>query len=517
MKLIAKWFVCGCLMILYCVPVGAQDRENDVTSPRKSIQSLYYQISGGVNNPKLATDLLNASWLDADERIQRVEQLQVVLEAKGLLPEMESIPDDPNFVDSNLGKSVYEPFKSEPRIFLEKVGSSWLVSGTTVGSIPDMYSEVLPFGLTYLIQKMPEQGAMIFGIYVWQLIGFGLILLIGFVIAAIVRAVAIRIFKRLLVKWKMPADSVMVLQSMGKPLALFIWVFLVGLLQPILGLPVSISAFIILTIKFALPVIAIFMAYRFVDLISYRAAQLAERTQSTLDDQLIPLLRKALKFIVILVGLILLLQHLGFDITALLAGVSIGGLALAFAAQDTIRNLFGSVMLFIDRPFTVGDWVAFESVEGNIEEVGFRSTRIRTMADTIISVPNGRLADLTVDNYGLRVFRRYRTTLGVEYSTSPELLAEFIVALRKIITDHPATAADDPRSLVHFREFGASSLNIEVQLYINSSEMASEWQAREEINMAFLETANRMGVSYAFPSQSLYLESVPETSTLYKG
>ncbi len=495
--------------------IGAETKLN-LSTPQSAMNGLYSQLSREANNPAQAATMFNAKWLGEAELIRRAEDLKIVMDSRGLLPLLNNIPNDSNYVDARTGKAVYQPFALEPRFFLEKVGRSWMLSGATVSSIPEMYSEVLPFGMSFILREMPQQGSMFFGVFIWQYVGFALMLLLAFVFGRIVRAIAVRLLKRLLTKWEMPSTSIIVLKSIGKPLSLFTSVSLIGIFQPVLRLPVDVSAFIVLAIDVSLPVLAIIMAYRFVDLLSIRAEQLAERTVSLMDDQLIPILRKTIKFFVILAGFVLLLQHLGFDITALLAGISIGGLALAFAAQDTIRNMFGSVMLFLDRPFTVGDWVTFEGVDGCVEEVGFRSTRLRTLADTLVTVPNGRLADMTVDNFGLRVFRRYRTTLGVVYSTPPEVMKEFITELRRIISDHPATVNNDPRSLVHFREFASSSLNIEVQIYIDCSNMANEWRAREELNFAFLELAGRLGVSYAFPSQSLYLESVPERSTLTK-
>ena len=128
----------------------------------------------------------------------------------------------------------------------------------------------------------------------------------------------------------------------------------------------------------------------------------AEKTVSTLDDQLIPLLRKFLKAVVLVLGAVWILSRLDFNVTALLAGVSLGGLAFALAAQDTLKNMFGSLLIFLDKPFQVGDWIQADSIDGTVEEVGFRSTRVRTFANSVIYVPNGKLSDMMVNNMGMR-------------------------------------------------------------------------------------------------------------------
>ena len=142
--------------------------------------------------------------------------------------------------------------------------------------------------------------------------------------------------------------------------------------------------------------------------------------------------------------------------------VPIGGLALAFAAQDTISNIFGSAMIFIDRPCNIGDWVKVDGQDGTVEEIGFRSTRIRTFANSLLSIPNGRLASMTVDNMGLRGMRRYSTTLGLQYDTPPDKMEKFVEGVRKIVWEHPKTVKHEDRILIYFHTYDASSLNVMV-------------------------------------------------------
>src|SRR5690606_24921192 len=139
----------------------------------------------------------------------------------------------------------------------------------------------------------------------------------------------------------------------------------------------------------------------------------AESTDSKLDDQLVPLLRKAMKIFVVLVGALFLLQNLDVNVASLVAGLGIGGVAVALAAKDTIANFFGSLMIFIDRPFQIGDWVKIGETEGIVEVVGFRSTRVRTFYNSLVTVPNAHFTEAAIDNLGMREYRRTSTVLNL--------------------------------------------------------------------------------------------------------
>lgn len=252
--------------------------------------------------------------------------------------------------------------------------------------------------------------------------------------------------------------------------------------------------------------------YYLVDLLAVYLNKFAEKTESTLDDQLVPLVRKALKLFVIVVGVLFVLQALDFNITALLTGISIGGLAFALAAQDTIKNLFGSVMIFIDRPFQVGDWIVTDDIDGTVEEVGFRSTRIRTFHNSVISIPNGNLANMTVDNMGLRKYRRYSTKLTVTYDTPPEQMQAFVEGLRKIVARHPLTRKDYYQ--IHLNEFGSTSLNVLFYVFFEVADWGEELAAKHDLNMLIIKLADTLSVRFAFPTQTLHIEDFPGRNSL---
>jgi MscS family membrane protein len=211
-------------------------------------------------------------------------------------------------------------------------------------------------------------------------------------------------------------------------------------------------------------------------------------------------------------GVIHALSVFDVNVTALVAGLSLGGLAVALAAQETLRNLLGSMMLYADKPFQIGDFVDVGGVTGTVVDIGFRSTRIRTPDTSIISVPNGNLMNETINNLGERELRRFSTTVGVAYHTPPDLIEAFIKGLREMAINHPHTSDHD--YYIHLNNMGASSLDIMFIVYFKTNDWAVELSWKEEIIFSILRLAELLGVQIAFPSTSVYLETMPERKGL---
>ena len=218
-------------------------------------------------------------------------------------------------------------------------------------------------------------------------------------------------------------------------------------------------------IKIAFTFNIVWFLYRCVDVIVEHLEKLAERTESKLDDQLVPLVRKALKITIGVVAFMWTVQLLGYSVTSLLAGLGVGGLAVALALQDTLANVFGSIVLFIDRPFSVGDWIKIGDSEGIVENIGFRSTLIRTWEATVISIPNKQVADSVIDNWSKMPKRRVRQTVGVTYETTPVQMEKAVAAIRDIIESDDGVNKD--LIVVRFTEFGPSTLDIMVRYFTN--------------------------------------------------
>ena len=229
-----------------------------------------------------------------------------------------------------------------------------------------------------------------------------------------------------------------------------------------------------------------------------------------MDDQLVPVAIRVAKIFTAFVGLIFVLQNLGVNVSALIASLGVGGIAIALAAKDTVANVFGSITIFTDRPFQVGDAVNIDGVVGSVEEVGLRSTRIRTATNSVLSIPNAAVANAKSDNIGAREFRRVRATLGITYGTPTTKITKFVEGIREILEGTEDVKKDNYE--VHFIEFGPSSLDIMTSYYLTVPGWHEEMVVRSEINLQIIHLAEKLGIDFAFPSQSLYVESLPAKS-----
>jgi MscS family membrane protein len=258
------------------------------------------------------------------------------------------------------------------------------------------------------------------------------------------------------------------------------------------------------TLKVLVAINVVWFLFRLVDVISEYLAKLTRRTESQLDDQLVPLVSKALKVTVVLVGAVTTLQMLGINVTGLVAGLGIGGLAIALGLQDTMANFFGSVFILIDRPFSVGDWIKIDDVEGTVNEVGFRSTRIETFPKTIVTIPNKTVANATIDNWSRMPKRRVYQTVGVTYETTAEQMEKAVRVVRDIVENDEGV--DNEYIVVRFREFSDSSLDIIVYYFTKATAFAEHLETKERINLGIMRAIDDMGLSIAFPTRTVYLE-----------
>jgi MscS family membrane protein len=228
----------------------------------------------------------------------------------------------------------------------------------------------------------------------------------------------------------------------------------------------------------------------------------------SLDSQLI---RLGMRFVGIAIAVGLLIQgayELGFPAYSVLAGLGVGGLAVALAARDSLANLLGSMLIMIEKPFRVGHYVRVSGTEGTIEDVGFRSTRIRTLDNSLISIPNNAVVNATIENLSLRAMRRQRFFIQVIYDTPRVKLEALVAEIKQLIADHPLT--NKTNFHVRFNDFGESSLNILVYFYLEVADYAAELEAREEVLLQIVDLADGLGIEFAFPTRKLLIETSPE-------
>jgi MscS family membrane protein len=236
-------------------------------------------------------------------------------------------------------------------------------------------------------------------------------------------------------------------------------------------------------------------------------APLAAKTESDLDDQLLPIVSKGTKVVVWALGIIVALNNAGYDVAAVLAGLGIGGLALAMAAKDTVSNIFGGFTIFTDRPFTLNERVKVAGFDGTIKEIGIRSTRLQTLAGTMVTIPNSKFADSPVENVSLEPSRKVTVNLGLTYDTSPEGMEKAIELLKTIGAEHEAL---DEKVLTAFNAFGDFAMNILFIYYILPGN--DILQTQTDINLRILKDFNAAGLEFAFPTQTILAEVEQKTA-----
>lgn len=460
--------------------------------------------------PELAGLTFNQSEVTTEESVVLASQLIEYLDGTGNYISYEEIPNDSNFADS-LGIHKYFPIPGQSAVYMIKTGDKWIFSAKTVRELPKLHRRVYPFGK--VSNRVPDWGHGKLGpLQIWQWLGIAIFLILTYVFYKLFTKILSLILGKLLTRW-IPRDRAKeIFDKVSRPLSLFLMAWLLRLFIPILEFPPQTNQWISTILKVVIPIFSVVIFYNLVDLFAAYFARRAEKTDTTMDDQLVPLLRKLAKGFVIILGLLLILDNFHFNISAMLAGLSIGGIAIALAAQDTVKNFFGSIMIFLDRPFQVGDWIIANGQEGVVEEVGVRSTRIRSFANSVIYIPNGSLADASINNFGLRTYRRFSTKIGLTYDTPPAKIEAFVEGLRAIVKNHPSTRKDYYE--VNFTEMGDSSLNILLYTFFEVPTWTDELKGKQNLLLAIMRLAETLGVSFAFPTQTLHIENAPGAGTL---
>lgn len=277
----------------------------------------------------------------------------------------------------------------------------------------------------------------------------------------------------------------------------------------LIGLPDSTLWILLLGVKFFAAVAAVWSAYRVIDLIALELSEKARLTNTKFDDLLIPLVSRSLKVLALVVGLLACAEAFNLPITGLLGGLGIGGAALALASKDTISNVFGSFTVLVDRPFEIGDWIVTSDVEGTVETVGFRSTRIRTFYNSLISLPNSLLTTAVVDNMGRRRYRRLKQMLSLQYDTTPEQVEAFCEGVRELLRRHPYTRKDYYH--VYLNEFSASSIDVLLYVFFECPDWNIELRERHRLMVDIMRLAQELGCSFAFPTRTLHVHNEPDS------
>jgi MscS family membrane protein len=337
----------------------------------------------------------------------------------------------------------------------------------------------------------------------WQWAALFVLVLLGFIADRVLVLVLLAIVSFVLRSRRIKTDRKL-RRNAVRPLGLLALSLVWWLGLQSLGLPITVHSVLMVVAKGLAAVAAVWSAWHLVDLLTDFLLRKARGTETRIDDVLIPLVRRTAKVFIAAFGLVFIADNLNINVTSLLAGLGLGGLAFALAAKETVANLFGSVTVLLDRPFDIGDWVTIGDTDGNVESIGFRSTRIRTFHNSVVAVPNSQLITAVVDNMGARRYRRIKTMLSVTYDTPPERIEAFCEGIRELIRRHPYTRKDSYH--VYLNAFAGSSLDVLLYCFVETPDWATELREKHRLFADILRLAARLGVEFAFPTQTLYIE-----------
>jgi len=250
--------------------------------------------------------------------------------------------------------------------------------------------------------------------------------------------------------------------------------------------------------------------YRIVGIFSDFVGEYQEKVASRFSADLALFLIKGVKLVLIVMGFVIIVQEWGYNFTGFLASLGLGGLAFALAAKDTAANLFGSLVIFSDKPFDVGDWIHTPGVEGTVESIGIRSTRVRTFAKALVAVPNATLANSPITNWSRMTMRRIKMTVGLTYDTSSVQMQSILTEIRSMLQADPDI--NDTTILVNFTDFQDSALGIFCYFFTNTTNWQEYLMVRERMNLNIMKIVEDNKANFAFPSQSVYIESLPDNT-----
>ncbi len=530
-----------------------------VTTSKPTVIHPAPRVSVGLNSPKetmftflaainRATGGEDGAWAQVYQclelaEVDRGSAKEVALQLWGVLNRLEHIDDTTPLPDAQaverraLTRYGYFPDPRFERSILQQVRGSgsitivltesgvWKFSSQTVAGIRDLYVRLADLKIVGYLQderhgsvalwlrdKMPHylKQDRLLNMEYWQWLGLAVLILLGMTLDHVVRLGLRVLTNRLLVRRHASARSqtiVLAVRPLGLVAAGLFWL----LLLRVLNLPSQAMVVLSASVQLLTILAGTWAAWCMTDLVGEILQRKAAKTTTKFDDVLIPLIRKTIKVFIVAFGLIYSAAALSIPVMPMLTSLGIGGLAFAFAAKDTIENFFGSVAVILDRPFEVGDWVVIGDVEGTVEEVGFRSTRIRTFYNSQVTVPNSTLVRATVDNYGRRRYRRVKTYIGIQYDTPPDKIVALTEGIRELVRSHPYTRKDYFQ--VWFHQFGPSSFDILLYVFHEAPDWSTELRERERLFLDIVRLAEHLGVQFAFPTRTVHLYQADTSTT----
>ncbi len=370
---------------------------------------------------------------------------------------------------------------------------------TDFGAVGKVY---LTFGLDdYAILRETK----LFDIPLWQYIASLLYILMAFLSSRVLGFILGGCVKRWAEKTKTKVDD-LIIDLLHGPIKVIAFVVFLNIGLTVFNWPKRVEEFLVRILVVLVAISLNRMLIRLVDLLTAHWTKAAAKEEDrAFDGLLIPIIRKCVKAFIVLVLVLVTSSNLGIDITGLIASLSIGGLAIGLAAQDTLANLFGAVAIFMDKPFRLGDHIKLDSLSGNVESIGLRSTRIRSPDGHLITIPNKTMGTAIITNVSKRPNIKTTMMFGLTYDTSTERLRQAIGILESIYKGHPKTF----EAFITFRQFGDSSLDIEVIHLWNGTDNQAYLSDLQTMNLSVKERFDAEGIEFAFPTRTVFVKQQP--------
>lgn len=339
----------------------------------------------------------------------------------------------------------------------------------------------------------------------WRLFAFFAVILVSLIVGKLARFFIGRAAQSYSIVKGNKELILVTLKAISRPIILVVLVLGVRVGCLILLLGDKLQAFLS-TVTSVLNAVAVgYLVCSLVDIVDHYLKLWAGRTDSKVDDALAPLVGRSIRITVtVLVVLNVAVVISGKDMTTILASLGVGGLAIALAGQDTIKNFFGSLVIFADKPFEIGERIVVDGFDGPVESVGFRSTKIRTLNGHLVTIPNSEMVNRMVENIGRRPYIRRLANITITYDTPPEKVIRAKQIIEDILKDHDGMDQNFPPR-VFFNDFNDCSLNIIMLYWYHPPDYWKYLEFSEKVNMAILSRFNEDGIEFAFPSQTVYL------------
>jgi MscS family membrane protein len=471
------------------------------TTPKSSFLG-YLKSAHEGNFARAARYLQFAPEVSEKDRVELARQLQFVLD-RGFVGNFDSISskpegsgDDGMPVDRESIGAVIGGDQSSPIVMVRVVEGGqqvWVLSQEVVQVAPQLFSEL---GFPEVERRLPRWmiDSHFWSMPIWVLLAILVAIPAAFGIALGLIWVGVRFLPE---RWEISHRP-------NLPVVLFVTLILHSIAAQLLGLPLLYRVWYARVLRLVWLTVIVWVIFSLIAYADRRIREYLEKNQLTSTQSMLQLGRRLLQLLVLLGAVLVGLRGFGYDITAALAGLGIGGIAIAFAAQKTLENVFGGLTLLSDQSIRVGDSCQFGTTVATVEDIGLRATRFRTVQRSVMFIPNGQLATMTIENLGLRDRILFKHVIGVKYGMDPEEMKALLDELRVLLEKDDRISEEGRR--VQFLKFGTYSLDIELFAYVLTSDYPEFLKIQEELLLRVMQIVRKHDSEFAFPSQTLYVE-----------